>query len=341
MLRAVLRVLFVGLVLGLAGCASRPVRDAPAGWPRALWDECWRPVGWIDFTSPAWTSLPADRQIAFARAYQRWYAAREDRPVVRTIAVGDAALTLVLVPPGRFWMGSEQPLESPRHRVLLARPYYLGETEVTQAQWEAVMGKTPRFGRDPPYLRDPQKPAIRVNWGDCRAFCRKTGLALPSEAQWEYACRAGTTSRYAWGDAWDRTRLNSPSLWADRDLITVEDYERSGFGEAWRALGAGPLPVKSFAPNAFGLHDMLGNVMEWCEDTEHASYDEAPTDGRAWVDPSRALRRVARGGGWGLDPARYCRSAARGWPNFTPVEDRDRDLGFRVVAAAGFLEKAR
>jgi formylglycine-generating enzyme required for sulfatase activity len=218
-------------------------------------------------------------------------------------------IEMVLIPGGDFLMGSPEnepgrsEVEGPQHRVTVPS-FYIGKYEVTQAQWRAVMGNNPsRFKGD-------NLPVERVSWNDAKEFCRKlsqmTGeeYRLPSESEWEHACRARTTGAFA----------------GDFDAMT------------WYGLNSNSRthPVGQKQPNAFGLYDMHGNVREWCEDDWRDSYANAPSDGSAWVEsPSRGLYRVFRGGSWHQGPG-YSRSAMR-----MDVEPgfRDGQVGFRVVKA--------
>jgi len=210
-------------------------------------------------------------------------------------------LEFVQVPGGEFTMGSPDG-ESGRHsdegpqRRVQVKPFLLCRTEVTQAVWDKIGGSDPRN------WRGSDLPIEQVSWEDVTAWCKKAGLRLPTEAEWEYACRAGTASRFCFGDT-------------DGEL---SDY-------AWYSGGGGRQthPVGQKRPNAFGLFDMHGNVWEWCEDWYQDSYRGAPTDGSAWLGGSSF--RVNRGGGW-VDVPKHCRSAIRNWslPGY-----RLRDLGFR------------
>ena len=152
---------------------------------------------------------------------------------------------------------------------------------------------------------------INVSWEDAQAYAdwlnKKTGkeFRLPSEAEWEYACRAGTRTRFYTGDS-------------DKDL------DRAGW--YWDNSGGQTHPVGEKAPNAWGLYDMHGNVYEWVEDDWHGSYDGAPDDGSAWVDNPRGSARVMRGGSWDFG-ALGCRSAGRG---ISAPGGRDVDVGFRL-----------
>jgi formylglycine-generating enzyme required for sulfatase activity/uncharacterized caspase-like protein len=196
---------------------------------------------------------------------------------------GGATMRFVLVPAGSFTMGSPSGEsdrgddEGPQHQVTLDA-FLLAKTECTQRQWQAVMGSNPSY-----FTSAGMSPVEQVSWDDILAFRQKTGLFLPSEAQWEYAARAGSTAvRYS-----------------DLDIIA---WYQGNSNERTHAVGY-------TQANAFGLHDMLGNVWEWCEDTWHGSYSGAPSSGSAWVDNGSPLR-VSRGGGF-LDVAQHCRSANR------------------------------
>ncbi len=223
------------------------------------------------------------------------------------------AADFALIPKGCFQMGSpgsepeREDREGPQHQVCFDQPFYLGKTEVTQAQWEVVMGSNPsRF-------KGANLPVERVSWDDIQTFLQKlnaqTGKAyrLPSEAEWEYAARAGSTTAYPWGNSIGNNNANC-----------------DGCGSRWDDKTTAP--VGSFAANAFGLHDMHGNVWEWVQDGYQSSYAGAPTDGSAW-ETSGSLLRVYRGGGWYFD-AGGPRSALRS--NYSP-SDRGSNLGFRLV----------
>ncbi|MBD2312078.1 SUMF1/EgtB/PvdO family nonheme iron enzyme [Desertifilum sp. FACHB-1129] len=231
-------------------------------------------------------------------------------------------LTMVAIPGGRFLMGSPETEaerdsdENPQHWVTVPA-FYMGQYAVTQAQYQAVMGNNPsRFqGSD--------RPVERVSWNDAVEFCHKlsqrTGqrYRLPSEAEWEYACRAGTTTPFHFGET------------ITPDLVNYDgnySYDKAPIGKYRQET----TPVGHFGvANAFGLYDMHGNVWEWCQDVWHKNYHGAPTDGRAWESGGDLSSRLLRGGSWGYF-ARSCRSASRyrGASGF-----RYNGIGFRVVRA--------
>ena len=249
---------------------------------------------------------------------------------------------LRLILPGRFQMGSpdDEPGrfddEGPRHEVIIREGFLLFDTPCTQALWEAVMGDNPsRF-------KSPTRPVENVSFEDAQYFLsgvndRVPGLdvALPSEAQWEYACRAGVEAATYAGPIKILGERNAPVLnkiaWyggnSGEGFELREGEDSSKWPEKqYRHTKAGTRPVKGKDPNAWGLYDMLGNVWEWCEDSWHDSYKNAPADESAWLSGS-AAGRVLRGGSWRSD-ARHVRAADR-------IEDdpgpRGSNLGFRCA----------
>jgi formylglycine-generating enzyme required for sulfatase activity len=255
------------------------------------------------------------------------------------------------IPPGRFRMGSpdDEPDrfadEGPVHEVTLAEGFWLFDTPCTQALWQAVMD------RNPSRFESPTRPVEQVSYDDAQSFLTKLNallpglsLALPSEAQWEYACRAGTeTATYA-GKMDILGEHNAPVLdgiaWyggnsgVDYDL--PDGADSSNWPEkAYAHARAGTRPVAGKAANGFGLYDMLGNVMEWCADHWHNSYEGAPVDGSPWIDPDKAAaNRVLRGGSWG-NAARNVRSACR---DASGPAYRYARIGFRCARVQGYSE---
>jgi formylglycine-generating enzyme required for sulfatase activity len=248
-------------------------------------------------------------------------------PEYFTERVNGIGIEMVAIPGGRFWMGSPDGEEgryddeSPQHEVSVP-DFFLGKFTVTQAQWRAV-AQLPQINQslnaDPSNFKGDNRPVERVSWDEAQEFCARlsqaTGKAyrLPSEAQWEYACRAGSTTPFAFG-----ATLNT-------DIANYDGNYTYGNGKKG-VYREQTVDVGSFPPNAWGLYDMHGNVWEWCEDRWHDNYNGAPTDGTAWTDKSTEYK-LLRGGSWNNDP-RNCRSAgrvdlARGL--------RDIDIGFRVV----------
>jgi formylglycine-generating enzyme required for sulfatase activity len=236
----------------------------------------------------------------------------------------NAGLDMVQIPVGEFVMGSpaeeagRQDNEGPQ-RAVTVPSFFIGRFQVTQAQYEAVMGQNPsRF-------KGADRPVEQVSWDDAVAFCENlSGLVgrtyrLPSEAEWEYACRAKTTTPFNVG----------PTI--TTDLANYNGNETYGNGPKG-IFREETTDGGSFPPNAFGLYDMHGNVWEWCLDHWHDTYDGAPTDGSAWLSSVESNSRLLRGGSWFTDPT-ICRSAYRG------RDARDNQyhyIGFRLVCASSW-----
>ncbi|MEM8948751.1 MAG: formylglycine-generating enzyme family protein [Pseudomonadota bacterium] len=237
--------------------------------------------------------------------------------------------------------------EGPQRQVTIECPFALGKYEVTRAEFRFFVSAngheapecmladgTVRLddrSRDwskPGYKQTEDDPVVCVSWDDAKAYVRwlseKTGESyrLPSEAEWEYAARAGRATRYFWGD--DTGAACAYANGHDRKSKTISGLRYDAFPCADDYTETAP--VGSFRPDDFGLHDMTGNVWEWVEDAWHASYENAPIDGRAWNEPNEE-RRVLRGGSWSYNP-RNLRSAAR---REAPRSSRNVGLGFRVA----------
>ncbi|PHJ57773.1 serine/threonine protein kinase [Nostoc linckia z18] len=232
-------------------------------------------------------------------------------------------LEMVSIPGGTFIMGSPdnkgKANERPQHQVTV-REFLMGKYQITQAQYEAIMGNNPAYFR----TNGANRPVENVSWKNALEFCQKLSqktkrnYRLPSEAEWEYACRAGTTTPFYFGET-----------------ITVDLANYNGnytYASAPKGQYRGQTtPVGNFPPNAFGLYDMHGNVWEWCQDYYHNNYQYAPIDGSAWLQTglfSNLLSdRLVRGGSWGFLPE-GCRSANR---KADGVDLRFNSIGFRVV----------
>ena len=248
--------------------------------------------------------------------------------------LGDAlALDMVLVPAGTFIMGSpdnepeRRESEGPQHGVTLLRSFFMGRYPVTQAQWRAVAAlEKVEIDLDsaPSNFKGANLPVEQVSWYEAGEFCErlkkhsKRPYRLPSEAEWEYACRAGTTTPFAFGKT-----LTTDAANYNGDYM----YNNGPKGEYRKQT----TPIDKFgSANAFGLCDMHGNVDEWCADHWHGNYESAPIDGSAWLTADEASRRVLRGGSWYNIP-RNCRSATR---IFITPDNRNYRIGFRVCCLA-------
>ncbi|MEO0988950.1 MAG: formylglycine-generating enzyme family protein [Cyanobacteria bacterium J06639_14] len=237
---------------------------------------------------------------------------------------GVKPLDMVAIPGGEFTMGSRKSEkdrnnnEGPRHRVIVPS-FFLGKYAVTQAQFQAVIGQNPsQFSEN-----GANRPVETVSWEEAEAFCKtlseRTGRTyrLPSEAEWEYACRAGTETPFSFGPTitTDLANYNGSFTYSD---------------ELEGSYRAQTIEVGQFPPNGFGLYDLHGNVWEWCQDVWHPNYDGAPTNGTAWMQGEDQDRRVLRGGSWNNFP-RNCRSANR---DGNARDFWNDNLGFRVVCAS-------
>ncbi|MFE4108389.1 formylglycine-generating enzyme family protein [Almyronema epifaneia] len=259
-----------------------------------------------------------------------------------SLEAGQIPLDMVYIPPGSFLMGSPEheqgryANETPQHLVTIAQPFFMGKHPITQAQWR-VVAKQPQIEHqldpDPSNFKGENRPVEKVSWLEAVEFCRRLEKAtgrpyrLPSEAEWEYACRAGTTTPFHFGESITTNLANYRG--------TDWEYEGKTYSGAY---GDGPhgefreetTDVGSFdVANAFGLYDMHGNVWEWCQDWWHDSYEGSPEDGSAWLahDDDAEEKRVLRGGSWGGNPVN-CRSAVRF--RLTP-DDGGSGVGLRVV----------
>ena len=239
-------------------------------------------------------------------------------------------LDIVRIPGGTFMMGAAKGEEGaskdeyPQHKVTVPE-FWMGKFAVTQAQWAAVatLKKVERdLDPDPANFKGAKRPVERVSWQDAVEFCKRLSkkagreYRLPSEAEWEYACRAGTTTPFHFG----------PTITSE-----LANYD------ATRSYGQGPkgkyreqtIDVGSFSPNAFGLYDIHGNVWEWCLDNWHNSYEGAPRNGSAWGEQAKNSH-LLRGGSWYYFPT-VCRAAPRSLDLFGDLYD---GIGFRVVSVA-------
>jgi len=259
--------------------------------------------------------MPGDERL------QRLAREAIPRPGTRRTWKGDGR-EMVWIPTGRFLMGrgrgDDQAAsdEQPAHTVSI-QGFWMDRREVTNAEYRRCVeagacsppNKTVHY--DDPAFGD--FPVLWVDWFQARSYARWAGKRLPTEAEWEYAARAGSATRYPWGNQWQESLAN-------------------GFGTRGRDTWAGPSPVESFSPNRWGLFDMIGNAREWVEDAYHSSYHDAPTDGRAWnqvESDDGEPRRVLRGGSWADFPPKL-RVSAR---SHRAPDSWSRTTGFRCAAS--------
>ena len=284
-------------------------------WERNIkvltFEDTMEPIPFVDVSSSAATTPPDSSPVV-----------QEGEPKTGETRVF-ADIEFVWIPPGSFQMGSPSgdtdliKNELPQHQVTIPHGFWLGKYEVTQAQWEKVMGSNPSS------FKGPQKPVESIFWDDCQKFIKKMNelkkgtFRLPSEAEWEYACRAGTTTKYYFGDDLSMAKKN---MW----------YKTNSYDTTH--------PVGQLKPNSWGLYDMHGNVSEYCQDCYHDNYTGAPIDGSSWESlPSETMMmggelikasadeiKMAHGGCW-FDRPRASRAAFRGPANY------DGKTGFRLL----------
>jgi formylglycine-generating enzyme required for sulfatase activity len=246
---------------------------------------------------------------------------------------GGVTIEMVEVAGGTFFMGSpdaeedRDKNEGPRHQVTVPT-FFMSRYEITQAQWRAV-ARLPKVNRDlitdPSYHKGDRLPVEQIAWSDAVEFCarlwKRTGRAyrLPSEAEWEYACRAGATAAFGFGENINGDAVNFNGEGPYKTAPTAVNREK-------------PVEVGSLGfANAFGLYDMHGNVGEWCEDYWHDDYRNAPADGRAWTEGGDANFRPVRGGTWYVQ-AKFCRAAYRLKTELNKMSD---NIGFRIAWSGG------
>ncbi|MCC5666050.1 SUMF1/EgtB/PvdO family nonheme iron enzyme [Nostoc sp. CHAB 5784] len=251
-------------------------------------------------------------------------------------------LEMVAIPGGKFLMGSPESEpertgdESPQHTVTI-QPFFMGKFPVTQSQWKAVAA-LPKVNIDldpePSNFKGVNRPVEQVSWDDVIEFCARLSkktektYRLPSEAEWEYACRAGTTTPFYFGETITTDLANYRGTdWDYNGTVYRGNYAQGPKGEYRKQT----TDVGKFPANPFGLFDMHGNIWEWCQDEWHKNYNGAPKDGSAWLVDNDNQNRLLRGGSW-LSLPRNCRSAFR---NSFARGYRRSSVGFRVVVVRG------
>jgi len=241
-------------------------------------------------------------------------------------------MKFVHIQPGTFTMGGTRQKDNPIRRVTITKGFRMASTPVTQAQWQAIMGTNPS------YFQGEDRPVEKVSWSECQEFCRKISermgraMRLPTEAEWEYACRAGTLTDYWNGNGVESLKLvgwfngtsEKDSLRNEKEAnrFDKKPYEHECSRQCW-ALNHETRPVAKLPANAWGIHDVHGNVWEWCNDW----YGPLPADPQ--IDPTGALGgecRVLRGGSFGSE-AEGCFSACRG---YVRPDSRGMTIGLRV-----------
>lgn len=310
-------------------------------------------IGGREYTGPTWETLTAgrnlmdgDAEVEYTESGKRYIGVlrncKIDWPGPKTLVVqlteytgpnhgelktlvlhGGEPMEMIYVAPGEFMMGSPTSEDGrfdseEQHRVKLTKGFWLGKYEVTQKQWQSVMGNNPS------YFKDANRPVENVSWEDCRQFTQKISAEakrqlggearLPTEAEWEYACRARTTTAYFWGDSLNGDKANCDGNYPCGTTVKGLYLKKT-------------TPVGQYKANPWSFYDMHGNVYEWCNDW-HGKYDGNSTDPQG---PASGTYRVLRGGSWD-NLARFCRSAFRYW--YLPGL-RCNNFGFRLCCSAG------
>lgn len=316
----------------------------------AIWEICWnKQQGYFDFTQESWRLLSTSQKILLAGAYQRWYAQQQGQKSIEKIfRLGETTetITMLLIPPGKFYMGSPADEDGRTYlevlrKVLLTESFWLGKYELTQKQWLAMAKTTPWLGSEAQYQlekklyrakSDDLLPATMMSWEEVTKILANTKYYLPTEAQWEYACRGGTTEAFYWG----------------RNALQAVEYENAYDIQATNIYGGFPINnivyqskimendgypdlahVGQYKRNAFGLHDMVGNVGEWCRDM-FAEYAATEVTNPVVEHLSLWNARSFRGGGWYAIRYRILRCASR---YSSPPDKGSVNIGVRFARA--------
>ncbi|WP_372369955.1 formylglycine-generating enzyme family protein [Candidatus Uabimicrobium sp. HlEnr_7] len=260
-----------------------------------VWRECWQ-GSFFDFNQDAWQNLSHDKQQQYAKAYRNWYSNVYQLNTIKEYSWANVQFNLQLIPPGKFEMGELNREQSNRPIVTLPEPYWLAETTCTQELWEIVMSKNPSS------FKGKNRPAERVNWMDCRNFLKKIDLDLrfPTEAEWEYACRAGTSANFSFGSDENHKEIN------------IETYKMRQ-----------TIDVKTLPPNNWEMYEMHSNVHEWCSDW----FDDLPSG--EYLNPKGSKnvgKHVLRGHSWDS------------WCSWRKITHRFRsgELTYHSASAIGF-----
>jgi formylglycine-generating enzyme required for sulfatase activity len=302
LIRSLIYLLLVGMIVGLVGWINQRYINEQINWYVTL-----RPYAAASF----WPHVLTPQAESALQTLQSFRECAQDCPEMIAVPAGEYTMGSPAAEPGR------NPNEGPQHKIVVSKRFAVSKNLVTFADWDACerVGSCPRAA-DVGWERGRQ-PVIHVSWNDAQQYigwlAKMTGrpYRLLTEAEWEYAARAGTTTAYYWGDA-----------------VGTNNANCNGCGSQWD--NQHPSPVGTFNPNAFGLYDMAGNVFEWVQDCYNDNYNRAPTDASAWTSGD-CIDRVVRGGSWNTNP-NYARSAFR---NRNSAEIRFNYLGFRVARSLG------
>lgn len=279
---------------------------------QAIWSACWKKT-YFNFTEDVWVRLPVVKQIEYAQKYQYWYAKKHDLGITKLENEHAIPFVFKLIPPGKFWMGSSKREyrhcdDEILHKVLISDYFWISETPVTQEQWKSIMIYNPS------QFKDDKAPVEKISWNDCKKFFQvlNNKFKLPTEAQWEYACRAGTTSPFNMGFDIKSSKVNYNGHYPYRDSDPQEYREQT-------------IPVKTLKnQNSWGCYDFHGSVWEWCN-SWYGAYPQKEIINPE--GPNSGSKRVLRGGCWD-SVAESCRSAKRISSHPHSASSID---GFRIV----------
>lgn len=302
--------------------------------PEDLLSNCWDSSKELwDFTNPYWLALNKADKIKYSALYQKFYADLQALPIEKIFSRNGITLHMTLIPPGIFTMGSPEQeegrsLDETEHIVTISKYFWMSIYEVTQEQYQKIMKNNPSRFKN----AGQNAPVDNVDWKDAQIFCRKTSTELPTEAQWEYACRSGFNTMSYNGDFNIISNNNAPQLsemawYAGNSGVSYDGGHESSYWTSCeiQSLYSGTHVIGRKKPNSWGLYDMLGNVCEWCSDWYTEKIDLKPsTDPCVTVETSQHVRR---GGSWS-NMAKVCRAANRSrWDSKLNLDF----TGFRVI----------
>ncbi|NUM36854.1 MAG: SUMF1/EgtB/PvdO family nonheme iron enzyme [Candidatus Brocadiae bacterium] len=247
--------------------------DGPKGWLEKDWNESWNGK-YVDFTIKTWNQKGLQEQFNLSKSYQKWYAKQNQLKMEKIVVKNKIGYIFMLIPPGKFWMGINGRFQDKnKYEVMIKNPYYIGKYEITQEQWKSVMERNPSKFQN---LSD-KAPVDTISWHDCQSFCKKIELRLPTEEEWEYACRAATTTKFNLGK--NITSKNVNYLGLGKNEGEEKKYRMT-------TLPVGQLENK----NAWGCFDFHGNVWEWCQSVYKENSQKKTQQNTSYV---------LRGGSWG------------------------------------------
>lgn len=293
-MKYILQILF--FICFISGQSNYAKKTIPQNWPESLWNTCWK-ENYVDFTEEQWIKLLPEMQENFSKSYQEWYVKEKNYAYIEKIfKINGIPLVMSFIPPGKYLQGfsKEEPFYNydDQKVILIKKPFWCGKFEITQKQWETIMGYNPSY-----FFYDENLPVEKVTWNEVKKFCELTNSQLLEENEWEYACKAGVNYQYLGNYA--------------------EKLEKFCWFESNSSDKTHPVGQKD--PNSWGLYDMQGNVWEWCKDIFVKNTPSIKKN-----DSSNFY--VVRGGSWNAF-AEYCLPSFRFWYS---ENTSYHALGFRI-----------